>query len=108
MSVTFALTTAAPLGSLTVPRMRPPVLCAAMIGANASAAIAKIERKDKQETRNASAFRRVTSDFMRSPLKCGAATPTQDPRHDCFQKFLKNHGDSSLLRDMNLTIIPQT
>src|SRR5271156_5685861 len=68
MSVTVAAATEAPLGSLTVPRIRPPVLCAPANGAANRAASARDRKEKTQRQRSASLRQNPAASFMNSPL----------------------------------------
>src|SRR5215472_2423212 len=67
-SVTVALTTAPPLGSITVPRMRPPVLCALTKGTTQPSASAKPTTSKMPRQCNERMRLRNEFVFMTSPL----------------------------------------
>src|SRR5271154_3338382 len=67
-SVTVAAATEAPLGSLTVPRIRPPVLCAPANGAARRIAGARKSRETMLQLRSALLRQNPAASFMNSPL----------------------------------------
>src|SRR5271155_3060561 len=67
-SVTVAAATDAPLGSLTVPRIRPPVLCAPANGAAKNMASARKNEEKTLRWRTATLRQNPAANFMNSPL----------------------------------------
>src|SRR5271165_1772067 len=68
MSETVAAATEAPLGSLTVPRIRPPVLCAPANGAAKRIAGARNIRETMLQRRSVLLRQNPAASFMNSPL----------------------------------------
>jgi hypothetical protein len=97
ISWTWAAATVAPLESETVPRMRPPVLCAVANGAKTVSAITAAAKHVRREIRSAAhecAGNRKSGAFMNPP-------PAAE--NFFFKSLLRG-----CLRAPNLTIIPQS
>src|ERR1700688_4317112 len=95
VSARFAPDIAAPLVSVTVPRIRPPVLCADACGAMQSI-VSKSERTPKQTDERERKHKSKSRDIINSPLFSGR------------EISIHLRDSSRLLHSPNLTIILQT